>query len=426
MSIDGLRGARVICPASGLDARRDVALQGGRIKGLLPPGTLPDGPGILDVPQSVICPAFVDLHVDFGAPGAEWREGMERGLKAAAMGGFGAIVHTPATHPVNDTAALCGWFGAQSAAAGATRVLPMAALTEGRSGARLTEMFELRDAGAVAFGDERWIADTALLRRAVQYAAAVGRPVFERPEDAGLAGPGVMHEGAVSTRLGLKGIPAAAESIAVFRAVALAEQTGAPIHIGPISAAGSVKIIADAKARGVPVTASVAVANLVWLDTKIAEAFDPVFKISPPLREAADRSALREGVRTGVIDAVSSGHAPWTADEKAVEFDLAKPGMSTLEICLSLLLDRVAEGAFDLTTALAALSAGGWRSLRQPAGRVEIGARADLVVFDPERRTRIDPASRAGRGQNCPADGQAVRGEIQLTLVAGKPAFSTL
>jgi len=419
-------GGHVVCPATGLDAPRTLVVEGGRIVAVLSPGQpVPDGARQLDASGCVVTAGFIDLHAHLGEPGEEHTEDLESGGRAAVRGGFTTVVVGSDTRPVNDQRAITEWIARRAAALPGPRVLPVAALTLRAEGARLTEMFDLRAAGAVALGDSaRSVADPALLRRAMEYAVAVGLPVFEAPEDAALAGHGVMHEGEVATRLGLAGIPACAEEVVVHRDLVLAALTGARLHLGPLSTAGAVAAVRAAKARGVQVTCAVAATHLVLSDEAIAQAYSTHLRVRPPLRSREHMDALIEGVADGTIDAIASGHRPQSAVEKEVEFDLAEPGMSTLETTLGACLRLVEAGRLRLETIVERLTAGPSRVLGCMQGRVEVGAPADLVVFEPRARVRVEPSRMASRGHNTPFAGQALPGRVCHTLVGGEVRWS--
>ena len=413
---------RVLCPASGVDAEGGVEISGGTIAAVHQGNvTPPAGATVIDARGALVCPAFVDLHCRLGEPGEEHKEDLETGGRAAARGGFGTVCPAADTRPVNDTRSVTEHLVRRAADLGTVRVRPVAALTVRGEGRRLTEMFDLREAGAVAFGDgAHAIADAALLRRGLEYARAVGLPVFEHPEDARLAHAGVMHEGEVATRLGLKGVPAAAEDILVLRAIALAELTGARVHLGPVSTRGAVRAIRRAKHAGIAVTCAVTAAHLHLTDAKVAEAYDTNLRVRPPLRPQAHVDALRAGLSDGTIDAVASGHSPQSAVEKAVEFDIAEPGIIGLETTLGLVLRLVEAGTLGLGDAIARLTCGPAAALGIDAGRLVAGAPADLTVVDTEARVRVEPGDLASRSRNTPFMGQALPGRVAWTLVGGR------
>ena len=331
----------------------------------------------------------------------------------------------PGLDPVNDTPAITQHLVAQGEAMGKARLLPIAAITVGRAGQRLSEMFTLREAGAVAFGEgDLSLADPALLRRAMEYAHAVRRPVFEFPEDPALAAKGVMHEGVVSTRLGLKGLPAAAEEVRVWRAVVLAEQTGAQIHVGPISTRGSVRALRLAKAEGLPVSASVTATHLHLTDEMVSErSYDTLLRLRPPLRSAADVAALREAVGEGIIEVITSHHRPQAPVDKALSFALAAPGAIGLQTALGLTLRAAAEAGWPLATVIERLATGPAQVLGRRA-ELASGAPADLVIFDPEVKVRVEAGALASKARNTPWLEQTLPGRVAWTVVGGRVVYA--
>ncbi|MCB9524343.1 MAG: dihydroorotase [Myxococcales bacterium] len=417
-----IQGGRILCPASGVDAPGTVDIAGETVAavhlGVVP---LLEGVPVLDAQGLVVAPGFVDLHAELGEPGFERRETLDHALAAAAQGGFTAVCASPASDPANDCAAITGFLVRRAAEVGGARLLPIAALTLGREGKRLSEMFTLREAGAVAFGDgDRAVVDSGLLRRGMEYAHAVGVPVFEFPEDRRLSGRGTMHEGPVATRLGLKGVPAAAEDVMVWRAVALAEQTGARIHLGPLSTAGAVRAVRLAKAQGLPVTAAVSATHLHLTDEAVAESgYSTHLRLRPPVRGEADRAALRAGLADGTLDAVTSHHSPQTFEDKALEFDLAAPGAIGLGTALGLTLRWAEIEGRPLADVVRALATGPAGVLGRGAS-IQAGDVADLVVFDPDARTRIEGGQLASKARNTPWLGHALPGRVQWTVVGGR------
>ena len=420
-----IRGGTVVCPASGFEGPGVVEIVGDTIAAVHP-GTGPSNtPGrVIDADGAVVAPGFVDLHAHLGEPGDEYKEDLETAGQAAVRGGFTSVCASPDTHPVNDSRAFTEYLVRRGAATAAARILPIGALTVGCEGKRLTEMYDLCAAGAVALGDgQRSVADAGLFRRAMEYAKAVGVPVFEFPEDASLSLGGVMHEGRVSTQLGLRGVPCAAEDVVVHRAIELVRHTGARVHLGPISTHGAVMAVKRAKEQGLPLTCAVAAAQLHLLDASIAESWSPHLHVRPPLRSESHREALRVGLQEGVIDAVTSNHRPQGAVDKEVPFARAEPGMSGLQTTLGLVLRLVEQGILSLSDAVARLAVGPADVLGMAAGRLTAGAKADVVVFDPSVKVRVESAVLASRSKNTPFLGQALPGRVLATLVGGRVAY---
>ena len=420
-----IQNGRLFCPVSDIDQHGDLEIRGGQVSRVALGGGIPvTDQSVYDVKGAVVCIGFLDLHTHVGEPGFEYKEDIFSASAAAAAGGFVAICVSSQSSPVNDNRSITEHIRRRGEDAAGARMLPIATLSMGAEGKRLTEMFDLRDGGAVAFGDgERGHCDAGLMRRAMEYANAVGCPVFECPQDPHLAGVGVMHEGAVATRLGLKGIPVAAEEIAVARAVALSRQTGAPVHIGPLSAGVSVEAIRQAKRQGIPVTSSVTAAHLVLTDEDVARTWSSSLHLEPPLRETRDRDALRLGVADGTIDAISSGHRPQSGVEKDVPFGRAIPGMSGLETAFSIVMGLVDEGVLTLTRAIEALTGGPRRALRTDEVALADGSVGDVVVFDPRAPYTVSREASLSKSLNTPFLGQTLRGRVQLTFVEGRLAF---
>ncbi|MEM1022722.1 MAG: dihydroorotase [Myxococcota bacterium] len=412
------RRVRLFDPGSGLDqADATVVVEGGTIVAFErrgQPDQLVDGQGLL------LCPGIIDLRAHLGQPGRPDRETVLSATRAAAKGGTTTVVALPATDRVEVVAMLEAW----AKAAGPTRVLPAGAFTVGRQGERLAEFAKLRAAGCVLFTDgNRPIRDAQLLRYGLETAVDVGVPVMTHAEDETLAQGGVMHEGAVSARLGLVGIPRAAEEVGVARDLAVAELTGAAIHISHVSSAGSVELIRQAKRRGVRVSADVSPHHLL-LDADAVVGYATHAKLRPPLREASDRAALVEGLADGSVDAVASDHEPRTNLEKNVEFDAASPGAAAIELLLPTLTTLVAEGALTLERALSACTRGPARILgREDLGRLRVGGPADLVLLDPEAQWSVGDDWQS-RARNTPLWGRSLSGRPLLTMVRGRMSFA--
>ena len=424
-----LRNARVADPASGLDAVADVVVEDGRVRAVLPHGGsgVPDlgGPGeIFDLSGLVLAPGLVDVHVHLRQPGQTHKEDIQSGTRAAARGGVTTVVcMANTTPPVDDptvVAAIREWSRSAS-----VRVYPVGAVTKGLEGRELSPVGSLAAAGVVALSDDgRWVQDAALLRRAMTYARSFGLAVLQHCEDPSLSAGGVVHEGEVSARLGLRGIPRSAEEVALARDLVLAEETGCHLHVQHVSTAGSVRLIRQAKERGVPVTAEVTPHHLV-LTHEAVEGYDTNFKMNPPLREAEDVEALLEGLQDGTIDCVATDHAPHAPWEKAVEFDRAPFGVVGLETLLAVVVTRLAhQRGWSLLDALAKVTWAPARVLGLDAGRLYEGGPADLVVFDPEAEWVVRPEEFASKSRNTPFAGWTLRGKVLGTLVAGRWVYA--
>jgi len=412
-------GARVIDPDSGLDGERTVVVDAGRIVALETPGPLSADLPVVEARGQWLLPGFVDLHVHLREPGEEHKETIATGARSGAAGGFTTLVAMPNTKPVIDTAALVQFVLKKSAEAGYARVLPSAAITRGQKGESLAEFVELAEAGAVCFTDDgRPVANAGVMRRALEYSLLVGKPVMVHEEEPALSG-GCMHEGDVSVRLGLKGIPGAAEDVMVHRDIALARLTGAHLHVAHISTAESVRAVREARARGIHVTAE-ATPHHFALTHEAVRGYDTHAKMSPPLREEEDRLAVLEGLADGTIDAIATDHAPHAVVDKEVDFDHAANGIVGLETALSLTLEAVRSGALPLHRALAALTSAPAGLFGLPYGRIAVGAAADLVLVDPAREWTFDVRRSYSKSRNSPFDGRRFTGQVMRTFVDGR------
>jgi dihydroorotase len=431
-----IRGGRVLDPANGLDlAQGNVLIEDGRIVAVGPDAGDADA-RVVDAKGLVVAPGFVDLHTHLREPGFEYKETVESGTLAAARGGFTTVCAMPNTDPPMDSRATIDYVMQRAAEGGLVRVLPIGCVTKGRAGKLLAELGELAEAGCIGFSDDGSpVADAGIMRRALEYASTFGLPVIDHCEDPQLAG-GVMHEGWVSTRLGLRGIPAASEESAVARDLSLARQTGAHVHIAHLSTAGSVEMVRRAKAEGVRVTAEVTPHHLALNHESVMHrngeaglAYDTNAKMYPPLRRAEDAAACIEGLRDGTIDAIATDHAPHAVQEKLCEFDNAAFGMIGLETALALSVTAVESGAISLTRLVEALTIGPVRALgldkRVPGlGTLAAGAPADIVLFDPAREWTVEAETIASKGKNTPVIGQRLRGAIVATVYGGEVVFA--
>ncbi|QIK38750.1 dihydroorotase [Caldichromatium japonicum] len=420
-----IRGGRLLDPVSRLDRVLDLHIAGGRVLALdaPPEGFRPDR--ILDARGQIVCPGFVDLCARVREPGDEHKATIASEVRAAAASGVTTLCCPPDTHPVIDTPAVARLIHQISKRHALARVLPIGALTQGLEGQTLAGMAALKQAGCLVLSQaDQPIRDTQVLRRALEYAATFALPVFLLPLDPDLAAGGCAHEGVVSTRLGLPGIPESAETVVLARALVLAEQTGARIHFQRLSTARGVEMLAEARARGIAVSGDVAMHQLFLTEQDVAT-FDANCHLIPPLRTAADRAALRQGVAEGILGAICSDHQPHELDAKLAPFPETAPGLSALETLLPLGLRLVEEGVLDLMTLIERLSSGPAEILGREPGRIVPGAPADLCLFDPQVNWTVCPETWISRGQNTPFMGQRLRGRVSWTLFGGRIVYES-
>ncbi|MGQ0720816.1 MAG: dihydroorotase [Candidatus Eiseniibacteriota bacterium] len=414
-----IRGGRVIDPAAGLDGPADVLIENGVIVAV-ERGIETEGARTVNAAGLVVTPGFVDMHVHFREPGQEYKEDIASGSRAAVAGGFTTVACMPNTSPPVDNEAIVSRIVRRAAEAGLCRVHPIAAITKGLGGEELTEMMVLRDAGAVGFSDDgRPVESSRVLRRALEYARLTGAPIISHCEDTALSAGGHMHEGAVSTRLGIEGIPGASEDVAVAREIRLAEITGGRLHVCHVSTARSVEHVRQAKERGVRVTAEVTPHHLALTDEAV-EGFDPNTKMNPPLRAEADRLAIIRGVADGTLDAVATDHAPHAEVEKLVEYDRAPFGIIGLETAFALASAVLVDGGhLALADLIERMTIAPARILGLDAGTLRPGQPADVTVIDPDLAWTFGPEDVFSRSKNTPFLGRRFRGRVLLTLLAG-------
>ncbi len=419
-----LRGGRVVDPTSGVDGLFDVLIDGGRIA-VVGPRIEAAAERTIDVRDRVIVPGLIDMHVHLREPGYEAKETILTGVRAAVRGGFTTVCAMPNTRPVNDRREITTAILAEGRRAGLANVLPVAAVTRGSDGRELVDITDLVEAGAIAFSDDgRPVMDSRVMRQALRAAEAAASLVIDHCEDRPLAEGGAVNEGPASARLGLPGIPAAAEEVVVARDVILAEADRTRVHIAHLSTAGGVRMVGEAKARSVRVSAEATPHHLILSDEALG-ARDTDLKMNPPLRSPADVAALVDAVRTGVVDVIATDHAPHTAEEKARDFLGAPFGVVGLETAVSLVLDRfVASGLIPLARFVELLSINPARLLGLSSkGRIAAGADADLTVLDLEKPVTVDRNKFASKGRNTPFDGWTLRGGPVMTIVGGRIAY---
>jgi dihydroorotase len=415
-----IANGRVLDPASGVDLVQDILVTDGRIARLGRALRAPVGTERIDASGKVVCPGFIDVHVHLREPGHEYKETIASGTRAAAAGGFTAVCCMANTLPVNDNRAVTDYILARARVEGVVRVYPIGAVSRNLDGTQLAELAELAEAGCVGFSDDgRCVMNAALYRRAMEYALPFGVPVISHAEDCHLARDAAMNEGIVSTELGLTGQPAAAEDVMVARDIVLAELTGAHLHVAHISTAGAVRMVREAKARGVRVTAEVTPHHLLLTDEAV-KSYDPNVKMAPPLRTKRDVEAVVEALADGTIDCVATDHAPHALSEKEDEFARAANGVVGLETAVPVLLDRlVRPGTLDLATLVTRLSVAPARLFNLPGGSLAPGAAADITVLDLQHPWTVNPTRFRSRARNTPFAGFTGQGAPVMTIVGG-------
>lgn len=415
-----IRGGRVLDPARDLDRVAHVLVDGGRVVDVTADADVPAARASIDAAGLWVTPGLVDMHVHLREPGQEHKETIATGVAAAVAGGFTTVAAMANTTPVNDDPEITRWVIARAEEAGLARVLPIAAVTKGLAGETLTDFAALRAAGAVAFSDDGMpIMRPEIMRAALEAGRAVGAAVIAHAEDRTLACGGVMHAGPVADRLGLPGMPSAAESEMVQRDCALAAETGAHLHVAHLSTAAAVAIVRTARAAGTHVTAE-ATPHHLMLGADAVATHGTLAKMNPPLRTAEDVAAVRAALADGTLDVIASDHAPHHADEKARGMTAAPFGIVGLETTLPLVLELVHGGVLTTATAIRALTIGPARSLGIAAGTLGAGSVADVTLIDPDARWTIDPTTFRSRSRNTPFAGRAVRGRAVGVCLAGR------
>jgi dihydroorotase len=433
-----ISGGHILDPSQGIDRVADLLITKGKITWLGNKGTAPSQPDLttIDATGLVVCPGFVDLHCHLREPGFEDKETIATGTKAAAKGGFTTVCCMPNTNPPLDTHTSIDYVKKTAEIEGTVQVLPIGCITKGRQGKELTEMSELAKVGVIGFSDDGdTVASSRIMSLAMDYSHVLGLPIIDHCEDKELSDGGFMNDGWVSARLGLKGIPKAAEEIVVARDLALAQLTGVRLHVTHVSTEGSVELIRRAKEKGIAVTAEVTPHHLTLTEERIMDsqpkkhnqlAYDTNAKVNPPLRTKEDIAALIKGLKDGTIDAIATDHAPHTSVDKMCEFGLAAFGISGLETALACLMDLVHSGQLDLKTLISKLTFEPARVISTrygELGTLKPGCRADVTLFDPNKEWIVDSRDFASKGKNTPFDGCHFKGRVIVTLVAGKIVY---
>ena len=433
-----ISGGHIIDPSQGIDKIADLLITKGKITWIGNKGTAPSQPDLttIDAGSLIVCPGFIDLHCHLREPGFEDKETIATGTKAAARGGFTTVCCMPNTNPPLDTQTSIDYVKKMTEIEGTVQVLPIGCITKGRQGKELTEMSELAKVGVIGFSDDGDpVSSPRIMSLAMDYSQALGLPIIDHCEDKDLSDGGFMNDGWVSARLGLKGIPEAAEDIVVARDIALAHLTGAKLHVAHVSTEGSVELIRRAKERGIAVTAEATPHHLTLTEERVMGSqskknnhptYDTNAKVNPPLRTKEDIAALIEGLKDGTIDAIATDHAPHTRVDKMCEFGLAAFGISGLETAFACLMSLVHSNQLDLKTLVSKLTLEPARIIgtrHGELGTLKPGCRADVTLFDPNKEWTVDSRDFASKGKNTPFDGYDFKGMIITTIVAGKIVY---
>ena len=417
-----IKNGELVDPVKGVIHKSDLIVEKDKITKILPHGVFADtGPRVksIDAAGKLITPGLIDMHVHLREPGHEYKETVATGGKAGVSGGFTALACMPNTVPPNDDRSVTEFILEQAKKAGYCRVYPIAAITMGQKGQSLTEFGDLRDAGAVGVSDDGLpVKNSEVMRRALEYAGYHDLTVISHCEETTLSDGGAMHEGTVSTRIGLKGIPAASEQIMIYRDISLAELTGCPVHIAHVSTAGSVELIRRAKERQVLVTAETA-PHYFSLDHHAVIGYDTHTKMNPPLRSESDVLAIKAGLADGVLDVIATDHAPHSPLEKDLEFDRAAFGIIGLETALPLTLGLVREGVLSMPEAIRKLTSNPAAILGISGGSLYEGAEADLSIIDPEKEYVLEEKDILSKSKNSPFIGKPLKGWNEVTMIGG-------
>lgn len=418
-----IRNGRLVDPSQGIDGGMDLLIEDGRVAACEERLDAPHDAEILDAGGQVVAPGFIDLHVHLGEPGLEYRETVATACRAAVAGGFTAVCASPDTLPATDDPAMVRFVTERAEAVGLARVYPVGALSRGLDGAELAEMGEMVREGAVAIGDDgRAVANGLLMRRGLEYARSFGVAVMVHAETPDLADGGVMHEGAVSTRIGLRGNPSSAEVAAVARDLVLTELTGGRLHLSRLSTSRALESVRAAKRQGLAVTCDVTAHHLALVDEDVASgSYHPDWKTTPPLRSVGDRAAIRAAIADGTVDAICSDHRSIHADEKERDFSEAPAGIAGIETAVGVAIDELIYGEIiDVMRLVRLFSTGPAQALGLPGGTLEVGAVADVTVLDLRARWTVDPARFSSRCRNTPFAGRTLKGAPAATVVGGK------
>ncbi len=419
-----IKNGHILDPSQGIDSTGDIVIEAGRIKEIvLQPSAFSPGPSelkVIDATGLYVLPGLIDMHCHLREPGYSHKETIRTGTRAGLRGGFTTLCCMPNTEPVNDNETVTEFILRKAYAEGACYVYPIGAITKGQKGEELAEMGKMYEAGCVAFSDDgRPVMNSLIMRRALEYSKVFGVPVISHAEDVYLSEGGVMNEGKVSTRLGLRGIPKEAEEIMIARDIMLARLTGGRLHIAHVSTRGSVELIRRAKAEGINITAETCPHYFTLTEEAIGN-YNTNAKVNPPLRTERDIEAIIEGLKDGTIDVIATDHAPHHRDEKLQEFDRAPFGISGLETCLSLSLRLVHEGYFTMKDLVSKLSFNPARILGISKGTLKQGMPAELVIVDINKELKVKAEEFISLGKNTPFDGWTLKGMVVMTICKGE------
>ncbi len=415
-----IKNGHVIDPSQDINGYKDILIKDKKIHGIYPKGKGPKAERIIDASNCIIIPGLVDMHTHLRDPGYEYKETIETGTKAALRGGFTSICPMPNTNPINDDISVTEYILREASRFRYCNVYPIGAITKGQKGEELTEMEMLKDAGCIAFSDDgRPVMNSLIMRRALEYSKIFDVPIISHCEDSNLSEGGVINEGFVSTTIGLKGIPKVAEEIMVARDIALCELTGGRLHIAHVSTEGSVRLLKEAKSRGLNITAETCPHYFTLTEDSLMN-YDTNLKVNPPLRTKRDVSAIIEALKDGTIDVIATDHAPHHYDDKNKEFDTAAFGISGLETAFALSLKLVENGFMDLKHLIAKMTINPSRIIGIPKGTLKIGSDADITIFDLKRSFIVDINKFYSKGKNSPFNGWSLKGVILKTIVSGE------
>lgn len=420
-----IKNGRVIDPANNIDDNLDILIEGIIIQKIAKGIKADNSVKIIDAKGRIVTPGLIDIHTHLREPGLEYKETIRTGTMSAAAGGFTTICCMPNTNPVNDNRAITEFILSKAEKEGIVNVLPVGAITKGSAGREISEIGDMVGAGCVAFSDDgKAIMDAEVMRRAFEYVKAFDIPIISHCEDASLSQGGVMNEGFVSTTLGLRGIPKAAEEVMVARDIALSELTGSRLHIAHISTAGSVELVRAAKKRGVKVTCETCPHYFTLTEENVI-GYNTNAKVNPPLRTAEDIKAIKAGLKDGTIDIIASDHAPHASHEKEIEFDYASFGMIGLETSLTLILNLVTEGILTIGSAASMITINPARLLKINKGALKDGSDADVTIIDPDKEWVVDVNNLKSKSKNTPYAGWKMKGKAILTIVGGRIVHDT-